>query len=288
MRRLARAVQGPRGAAREARLDRGIVEGGGAPRRGRRRHRPAGGQHEPLRRLRARRVGHPGDRQRLAHEPRARHRPRQQHDHGRGRLHPRRPAARGDGERPVLPPVARRGGQLRGGRQHLHQRRRNAGAALRQHARAGAGPRGGAARRARVGRPARAAQGQHRLRPEAPLHRRRGHAGHRDRGRAQALSEAARRRHGARGGARPGRVGGAAGEAAQRLRRARHRLRAHRARLLRPRLQAHPASRATPSRAATVVRAGRALRQHRRHRPRARCSRRRWARRWRKTSSRTR
>ena len=147
--------------------------------------------------------GTPGHRERLAHEPRARHRPREQHDHRRGRLRPRGAAARGGRERPLLPAVAGRGGQLRGGRQHLHQRRRHAGAALRQHARAGAGAGSGAARRPRVGRPARAAQGQHRLRPEAPLHRRRRHARHRHRGRAQALPEAARHRDRARGRRRP-------------------------------------------------------------------------------------
>ena len=59
-----------------------------------------------------------------------------------------------------------------------------------------AGPGGGAGRRPHLGRPARPAQGQHRLRPEAPVHRRRGHAGHHHRGGAEAVSAAARQRHG--------------------------------------------------------------------------------------------
>ena len=46
-------------------------------------------------------------------------------------------------------------------------------------------------RRARLGRPARIAQGQHRLRPQAALHRRRGNARHHHRGGAEALSRAA-------------------------------------------------------------------------------------------------
>ena len=50
-------------------------------------------------------------------------------------------------QRPLLPAVARRRRQLQDRRQHLHQRRRHRGAALRQHARAGARPRSGAPRR---------------------------------------------------------------------------------------------------------------------------------------------
>ena len=56
------------------------------------------------------------------------------------------------------------------------QRRRHRGAALRHDARARPRPRGRAARRAGVGRPARPAQGQHRLRPDPALRRLRGHA----------------------------------------------------------------------------------------------------------------
>ena len=78
-------------------------------------------------------------------------------------------------------------GQLHDRRQPVDQRGRHARAALRQHARPRARHRSGAARRPRLGRPARLAQGQHRLRPEAALHRRRGHARHHHRGRAEAV-----------------------------------------------------------------------------------------------------
>ena len=50
--------------------------------------------------------------------------------------------------------------------------------------------RSGAARRRDLERPARAAQGQHRLRPEAPVHRRRRHARHHHRGGVQAFPAA--------------------------------------------------------------------------------------------------
>ena len=53
-----------------------------------------------------------------------------------------------------------------------------------------------------LGRTARPAQGQHRLRPEAAVHRRRRNARHRHGGRAEALPGAARARDGAGGGAR--------------------------------------------------------------------------------------
>ena len=75
-------------------------------------------------------------------------------------------------------------------RQHRHQRRRHRRPALRQHARPRPRSRGRAAGRARLGRPARPAQGQHRLRPQAPVHRRRRHARHHHGGGAEALSRA--------------------------------------------------------------------------------------------------
>ena len=52
---------------------------------------------------------------------------------------------------------------------------------------AGARPRGGAGRRARLGRPQGAEEGQHRLRPEGPVHRLGGHARHHHRRRAEAV-----------------------------------------------------------------------------------------------------
>ena len=56
-----------------------------------------------------------------------------------------------------------------------------------------------------------AAQGQYRLRPEEPVHRLGGHARHRHGRRAEAVSAAARPRHGARRRARPCRRAGALG-----------------------------------------------------------------------------
>ena len=100
-------------------------------------------------------------------------------------------ARRGRG-RPAVPAVPRLGGQLHGRRQHRDQRRRHRGAALRDDAQPRARARGGAARRAGVGRAAVAAQGQHRLRPDPALHRRRGHPRHRHRRRAHAAPGDAR------------------------------------------------------------------------------------------------
>ncbi len=91
----------------------------------------------------------------------------------------------------AVPAVARRRRQLRDRRQSVDQRRRHRGAALRQRARARARPRSRSRRRPRLGRPARTAQGQHRLRPEAALPRQRRHARHHHRGGAEALSAAA-------------------------------------------------------------------------------------------------
>ena len=106
---------------------------------GRHRHRAAGRQHGPVRRLGARRVGHPVIVQPLAHEPHPRDR---RSTTTRSRSRPaacspnssRRPAE----TRPPVSALARRRGQLPDRRQPLHQCRRHARAALRQHARAGA------------------------------------------------------------------------------------------------------------------------------------------------------
>ena len=65
---------------------------------------------------------------------------------------------------------------LRHRRQHRHQRGRQPGDPLRHDPRDGAGPRGGAGRRHRAAEPQQADQEQCRLRPEAALHRQRGHA----------------------------------------------------------------------------------------------------------------
>ena len=80
--------------------------------------------------------------------------------------------------RAPLPVIASRRGLGPVGRQSFHQCRRRAGVALRQYA--GAGPRAGSrsAFRRDLARPARPAQGQHRLRPQATFHRCRRHARH--------------------------------------------------------------------------------------------------------------
>ena len=129
------------------------------------------------------------------HEPHPRDRPAQQHDDGRGRLRAR-DAAAGRGRAPTGCSRCRLaaegscqiGGNLStnaGGVQVLRY-----GNARELVPRA----RGGAADGRGLGRPARPAQGQHRLRPEAALHRRRGHARRDHRGGAEAVSEAAPRR----------------------------------------------------------------------------------------------
>ena len=124
-------------------------------------------------------------------QSRPRHRYRQQHHHRRGRLHAGGGAGSGGRRRAPVSAVAggRRHGHHR--RQSVHQCRWRAGAALRQRARTLPRPRSRAARRPRLERSARPAQGQHRLRPEAPVHRRRGHARADHRGRSQALFPAA-------------------------------------------------------------------------------------------------
>ena len=97
--------------------------------------------------------------------------------------------------RPLLPAQPRRPGLLHDRRQSLDQRRRRAGAALRQCAQPRAGPRGRAAQRRHLERPALAQEGQYRLRPQAPVHGRRGHARHHHQGRAEAVAGAQGRRH---------------------------------------------------------------------------------------------
>ena len=178
-------------------LDQRDHAGSAGVRVGRHRHRAPGRQHGHVRRRRpdrARRLRRPGapscqpgQRQPgLApavhravdepHEPDRVGRRRPLDDHRRGRRHHRVGAAgRGRGQ----PPVCARLGSARHGHGrwgHLHRRRRQQRPALRHHARQRAGPRGGARRRAGVGRAAGSAQGLLGLRPQAPLHRGRGHA----------------------------------------------------------------------------------------------------------------
>ena len=89
--------------------------------------------------------------------------------------------------RSALSAFARLGRLLHHRRQSFDQCRRRRGARLWQCARSRARPRGRARRWARDERPLQAAQGQHRLRPEEPVHRRRGHARHHHGGGAQAV-----------------------------------------------------------------------------------------------------
>ena len=112
---------------------------------------------------------------------------------GGSRLRARRAAGRRRRGEPPAADVARIRRQRHARRHRLHQCRRHGGPALRHDARAGARPRGRAARRARARPAVRPAQGQHGLRPQAALHRRRGHARRRD-GRDAAPVSAARRR----------------------------------------------------------------------------------------------
>ena len=157
-----------------------------------RRDRAAGRQHRPGRRLGAHRARREVVLSLSRHEPRAQPRRPQRHHDRRGGLRAGRGAEGRRGRRAPVSALARRRGQLPDRRQPLHQRRRRQRPALRQRARAGARPRGGAARRPRLGRPARPAQGQHRLRPEAAVPRRRGHARHHHRRGAAPLSAADR------------------------------------------------------------------------------------------------
>ena len=145
--------------------------------------------------------------------------------------------------RPAVSAEPRRRGQLHHRRQSLDQCRRRAGAALRQRppARAGAGGRDAAGRD--LERPARAQEGQYRLRPARPLSRRRGHARHHHQGDPEALAQAQGRRDlvDCRALARGRR--GAAERRACRQRGQRHLLRADGPPGRRPGAEAHPGAR---------------------------------------------
>ena len=142
-----------------------------------------GGRHAAPERPRDRAVAQP-------HEPHRRYRPDRLLDDGRGGRgaedHPgdRRPA------RPAVSPEPGRRRKLHDRRQPLDQRRRRAGPALRQRPPTRARPRGGDAPGRDLERPARAQEGQYRLRPARPLSRRRRHPGHRHQGGAEALAQA--------------------------------------------------------------------------------------------------
>ena len=93
--------------------------------------------------------------------------------------------------RPALSATAAVGRHLHHRRQSFDQCRRHRGARPRHRALACARPRSGAGRRPRAEQPQQAEEGQHRLRPEEPVHRRRRHARHHHRGGAAAGAAAA-------------------------------------------------------------------------------------------------
>ena len=115
--------------------------------------------------------------------------------------------------------------QIGGNTRHQRRRRRRAG--LRQRAPASARARGGAGRRARLGRPQGPQEGQHRLRPQGPVHRLGGHARRHHCRRAQAVSQAGREGHRIRRAAGPRRGAAAVRPGAGDRRPWPHRLRGH-------------------------------------------------------------
>ena len=130
------------------------------------------------------------------------HRPGQQHDDGRGRLHPAATSSR----RPPTPTrlfplsLAAEGSCTIGG--NLSTNAGGTGVLRYGNTRElclGPGSRHAAGRN--LERPARPAQGQYRLRPARPVHRRRRHARHHHRRRAEAVSAAEGAHHGAGGDA---------------------------------------------------------------------------------------
>ena len=101
----------------------------------------------------------------------------QHHDGGSRRHAAARARSRGE-RRPALSAVAAVGGHLHHRRQSLDQCRRRRGDRARHCALACARPRGRAGRRPRAQQPQQAEEGQYRLRPEEPVHRRGRHARH--------------------------------------------------------------------------------------------------------------
>ena len=155
------------------------------------RDHPAGRQHRPGRRTDpAQRRGGAVD-EPDGQDPRDRS--GVQHHHLRGRRHA---AARARGRcqrRPALSAAPAVGGKLHHRRQSLDQCRRHRGAGARHRALARARARGGAGRRPHHEQPQQAQEGQHRLRPARPVHRRGGHARRHHRGGAAPRAAAAGR-----------------------------------------------------------------------------------------------
>ena len=141
-------------------------------------------------------------------------------------------------------------------RQHLDQRRRLERHRLWQHARPRHRRRGGARRWPHRQRLEQAAQGQHRLRREEPLHRRRRDARHRHRRFAPALSQSARAGDGVRRSEEPRRCAEAPETGARTARRRDHELRADQSQRLRHRDS-------TRRRARSAARRARLVRSHR-------------------------
>ena len=134
--------------------------------------------------------------------------------HRRSGLRARGTAIRGRRRQSPAADVARLRGQRDARRHRLDQRRRHGGVALWNDACARARARSGAAGRQRARPVDRAAQGQHRLRPEAAIHWRRGHARRRDRRDAAAVSASGGRGDGIRRARLASRRAGAARDAA--------------------------------------------------------------------------
>ncbi len=153
--------------------------GGPAGRQHRAGRRPGAGPQRPRHRAVA-----------VAARPHPRDRPALQHRDRGGRDRPADLAGGRRGRRPPLPAVACVGGFGADRRQPLRQCRRHGRARLWQRPRALPRAGGGAADRRGPRRPPQAQEGQHRLRPEGPVHRRRRHARRHHGGRAEALPAA--------------------------------------------------------------------------------------------------
>ena len=253
--RLARELSRRGARRRAAGDDRGSGRRRKALRRREGRDRAAGRQHRHDGRRHAAPAG-PRDRAvAQPHEPHRRGRSHRLHHDGRGGRRAQDHPGDGRPARPAVSAEPRRRGQLHHRRQPLDQCRRRAGAALRQcpPARARAG--GGDAAGRGVERPARAQEGQHRLRPARPLSRRRGHARHHHQGDPEALAQAQGRRDLVDRRALARGRGGAAERRARRQRGQRHLLRADGPPGRRPRAAAHPGLGRSAGRAARLVRA---------------------------------
>ena len=188
--RLARQLSRHGARHRAAGDDRGSGRCREALRRREGRDRAAGRQYRHGRRRHAARE-RPRDRAvAQPHEPHRRDRRDRLLDDRRGRRGAEdHPGNRGPA-RPPLPVEPGGRGKLHHRRQPLDQCRRRAGAALRQRPPARARARGGDAAGRDLERPARAQEGQYRLRPARPLSRRRGHPRHRHQGGAEAVAQA--------------------------------------------------------------------------------------------------